>query len=237
MDRVYVSYNYYSNVLDSVLLGPQLNVHRETVGIEKTFLGGDASIGLRLPILETRTSHLNESGLGDLSVVFKYAPYINCKTGDVLSGGLVVTVPSGRDFQATGAPNTHPVILQPWTGSILTFGDFYMQGFTSYAFPLDDRIDSSDWFNDVGIGYFLYRSPCADSLLAAVIPTLECHYTEAVNHRGVNGFPGGLDIVSLTGGVTLGIGAKSQLNIGVNVPISGPRPYDVEGLIQLNCRF
>lgn len=46
-DRVFLTYNYYSEVLDS-------DFHRETLGFEKTFLGGEASIGLRVPAFEFR---------------------------------------------------------------------------------------------------------------------------------------------------------------------------------------
>jgi hypothetical protein len=238
MDRVYLDYNFYNNVLGSINSGSQFDVHRETFGIEKTFLGGDASIGLRLPILETHgSSSLEQAGVGDLTLIFKYAFYNNRQTGDVLSGGLALTVPSGRDFEPSSSPNARPVIFQPWTGSIMTFGDFYVQGFSSIAVPTDS-VDSVVAYTDVGMGYFLYNDPCNGAFITAIIPTLECHYNAALNHRGVETDSlTGLDIVSFTGGATLGIRERSQLNIGVNVPVTGPKPYDIEALVQFNWKF
>src|SRR5262249_37613781 len=47
VDRVWVMYNYYSDVAASGLAfgSPGAQVHREMVGGEKTFLGGNASVG------------------------------------------------------------------------------------------------------------------------------------------------------------------------------------------------
>ena len=157
MDRVYLTYNYYDNVLGSLNSGPNLDVHRETFGFEKTFLNGNGSVGLGVPVLETNIPGSNESGIGDLTMIFKYAVYNNRQTGDVISGGLALTVPTARDYVPARAPQGHTMLFQPWVGSIMTFGDFYVQGFTSLLVP-DNSADSTDLFSDVGFGYFLYRN-------------------------------------------------------------------------------
>src|SRR5262249_32651750 len=119
-DRAFVYYNYYRNVRLPIenggvfpitlgsftgsgqLAASHLDINREVIGFEKTFLGGDASIGLRLPILQTTGGNFGVQGLvppasptpllgisatatldgdsgiggghvGDLSVVLKYA--------------------------------------------------------------------------------------------------------------------------------------------------------------------
>ena len=46
MDRLFVTYNFYGRVL-----GTQ-DIHRETVGVEKTIFGDRASLGLRLPFFQ-----------------------------------------------------------------------------------------------------------------------------------------------------------------------------------------
>lgn len=52
LDRVFVTYNYYSDVAASGLAygSPGSQVHRQMTGGEKTFLNGNASIGIRIPI-------------------------------------------------------------------------------------------------------------------------------------------------------------------------------------------
>ena len=44
-------------------------------------------------------------------------------------------------------------------------------------------------------------------------------------------------VVSFTAGATLGFGSRSFLNLGVNAPVTGPQPYVVEAIAQLNIRY
>jgi hypothetical protein len=43
--------------------------------------------------------------------------------------------------------------------------------------------------------------------------------------------------VDLTAGATFGLGNRSILALGVVTPVTGPKPFDVEALVQLNIRF
>jgi hypothetical protein len=95
-------------------------------------------------------------------------------------------------------------------------------------------------FNDVGVGYFLYRTGCERRFLTAVVPVLEAHFNTPLNHRG------GLDprdpartsdVVDLTTGVNVQILGRSWLAVGLATPVSGPRPFDVELLVQFRCWF
>jgi hypothetical protein len=86
-DRVFGNYNYYNNVRKVI------DVHRETVGFEKTFLNGNASIGLRLPFFQDVAPGFSEGDPGDLSIRLKYA-WIN-DPGTVISTGLAITTPTG----------------------------------------------------------------------------------------------------------------------------------------------
>src|SRR5690606_24805549 len=69
-DRVVFNYNYYANV-NTFLLPPGVSptaVHRYTAAVEKTFLGGDASVELRLPFLQiTGDPSIEKDSFGDLS--------------------------------------------------------------------------------------------------------------------------------------------------------------------------
>jgi hypothetical protein len=248
-----------------------LDVHRELIGFEKTFFDGDASIGLRLPFLEgdggnarlqgltapvspirgetaTATAGVDgETGIGgghvgDLSVVLKYALWNDNQTGNVLSTGLLLTVPSGDHLVAANGTPIDPVFLQPYVGFLWNTDNCYVHGFSSIAVPTLSA-DAIYMFNDVGVGYWLCRAPEGDRLLRAVVPTFEVHVNTPLNHR--NGFqPGpslgptiGEDLLDLTAGAHLVFRNGSTLTVGASVPVTGPKPDDFEIIAQFNLRF
>src|SRR5262249_11410849 len=137
---------------------PGAQVHRELVGGEKTFLGGNASIGVRIPIFETFNSNtIANSQLGDVSVIFKFAAINNPRTGNVLSGGLVVSPPTGRSLVVPGQSSLNSTYLQPWIGGIYHTGNLYVLNFTSLAVPTDTR-DITLFFESIALAYFIYRN-------------------------------------------------------------------------------
>jgi hypothetical protein len=246
-DRFYAFYNYYSNV-DGSRLPPfiaKTDLHRYVFGFEKTFLDGDASIGLRMPYLSIQGDRLfDRDTFGDLSVILKYAfindPFQrdacgNLNGGDVLSGGLVVTAPTGgTNARASFVADIHPTIIQPWLGGIYNMDRCYVQGFSSLAVPTDDRAPTV-LFNSMQIGYFVHRDMTGEALCRSVVPLFEAHVTTPLSKRGTDRIPvGGRDIVSCTGAVAIGLGSCSTVNIGTSVPVTGPKPYDIEGMVQFN---
>jgi hypothetical protein len=251
-DRVYVTYNFFYDVNPGQRRGipglPITNVHRETFGIEKTFLDGDASIGLRLPLLQiTGPTNLDRATVGDLSVILKFAIINNpfqatndgsILGGEVLSTGIVVTAPTGgaAAFSAQD-PQIHPTLLQPFIGGIKTFRRSYVQFISSIAVPTDSQ-DTTYMFNSLQAGYLLYRDPTGNRFVGSVTPIVELHINTPFNNRGSLRLPiGAVDIVSLTMGSSINLGSRSSLNIGTNVPLSGPRPYALESMIHLNVRY
>lgn len=157
--------------------------------------------------------------------------------GEVLSTGVVVTVPTGgaAAFSAQ-QPEIHPTVIQPFIGGIGTFGRTYAQFFTSLAVPTDDR-DTTYFFNSVQLGYQLYRNPDA-RFVRSVTPLVEMQVSSPLNNRGLYKLPiGASDVVGFTGGATLGLGSRSFLNIGSNVPVTGPRPYAMEAMFHLNVLY
>ena len=83
-DRVYVTYNYFNDIAKAFPGLPGTDLHRETYGVELTFLGGDASVGLRMSSLQTSGgSTLNGEDFGDVTVIMKYALLNNTATGNV----------------------------------------------------------------------------------------------------------------------------------------------------------
>jgi hypothetical protein len=248
-DRVYVTYNYFNDVNPTLRVPglSVLNVHRQTFGIEKTFLDGDASIGFRLPLLQlTGPNDLDRGTVGDLSVILKFA-WINNPLdvaddgtligGEVLSTGVVLTVPTGGAAAfSSQEPKIHPTVIQPFIGGIGTFGRTYAQFFSSLAIPTDDR-DTAFAFNSLQFGYLLYRNPDA-RWVRSVTPLVEVHVNAPLNNRGIYKLPiGQADVVGFTGGATFAIGSRSFLNIGANTPVTGPRPYSMEAMAHLNVNY
>jgi hypothetical protein len=69
-----------------------------------------------------------------------------------------------------------------------------------------------------------------DPIDAAVVPTVEAHFTTPLSHRGSSVAPiGGNDVVDLTAGATVGIGCHPTLAIG------GPCPLPGRGRSTANC--
>jgi hypothetical protein len=248
-DRIYFSYNGFFNVNDRVNAANgvdvgTMDVHAETLGVEKTFFDRNASIGLRLPLdtLTADNGFTSGSGgtfteIGDLSIIGKFLLGESRQTGSLISAGLMITVPTGSDTFA-GAParliaNLHDTLLQPFVGYAWICGDFYLHGFESVQVPTDSN-DVTLLFTDIGVGYFVWRNPQHDGYLTSIAPTAEVHLNNFLNHR----IAGSLnDWVVLVEGVHMNLRRRSTLTLAVGEPVTGPKPYDVEAVVQFNLRF
>jgi hypothetical protein len=223
-DRVFIGYNYFADVSTPGV--SQYQVHRETMGFEKTFLDGAASFGMRVPVIEQGGS-FGFNDVGDLSFILKYALYDDRATGNLISAGIVVTAPTGRDIEFGTGNTLDSTLLQPYVGYIWVMDRFYVSGFGAVVVPTDSR-DVTFGSLDTALGY---------RVTDWLVPTFEAHVNTAFNHRGLENTPIGFaDSVVLTGGFHTLIG-KSIFTLGVAVPVTGPRVYDVEAIAQFNYRF
>ena len=253
-DRVFLNYNYYQGVPGPKFPPPpqvtSLNggvptttqtfipsqgedtyVNRGVIGFETTFLDGTASIGMRAPFVQRQgDGSLSDGDFGDLTFIFKYLALTNGTDG--ISGGLVVTAPTGPVIQTIEGP-IRSTLIQPWVGFFVSAGDVFAMGFSSVAFPTDSR-DTTIWFNDLGVGILLYQSP--GELVSYIAPMAEVHVTTPLTNRGDNALLSVPDLVVLTGGVQFGFGPAS-LTLGLAMPVTGPRVYDFEAFAQLNFRY
>ena len=228
-DRVYSTYNYYNNVLTV------MDVHREMIGFEKTFFGGEASVEVRLPFIQNNVQNggPSESDICDVTAIFKYA-LVNYND-TVISLGLAVTAPTGPVPTViiqteNNLFGVHPWLLQPFIGYYQSFGKLYLQGFTSVSVPTESR-DGSFLYNDVGVGYRLWEG-CG--LLRAIIPTFETHVNTPLQYRGAPGFA---DSVDLTAGSYFLLGERMTVGTAIGTPVTGPRLFSFEAIFSLNWRF
>jgi hypothetical protein len=234
-DRVFATFNYFNGV--NTFGGDNFGFYRGLVGFEKTFLDGQASLGMRLPFVQgDRESAVGTDGFGDLTMIFKYAFVNDPDTGNVLSAGLALTAPTGLDFRLYDGTTVSSVIFQPWGGFIYNFDDVFTQGFTSLLVPTQSK-DITLYTVDVGVGYRLWRAS-DDGLLQAIVPALEAHMNIPFTKTGPESliyFPDML--MSLTGGLHFNLAGAAWFTLAAGVPLTGPQLYDAEFFTQLNWRF
>jgi hypothetical protein len=232
-DRVFLTYNYFDRVE-----GLNFGLSREMIGFEKTFLDGDASFEVRLPFLQTTgdtLSALTNHEVGDMTLISKFAFINDDTTGNVLSGGFALTVPTADHSLVLGDGNAlRSVLCQPWLGWIYNRGSFFAHAFHSLVVPTDSR-DVTELNNDVGIGYWIYKNP--DGFLRGIVPTFEGHLLTPLNHRNINDEVYSPNTLTLTAGVNFVMPRNSSIGCAIATPVTGPRPDNIEALVSFNIRF
>jgi hypothetical protein len=267
IDRVYFNFNGYANLNKDQFDNPiqpvhNINLYRWVFGFEKTFMDGTVSLGVRVPFYTITAegrdftvvptplgpaigpgdAGQSTTHFGNVSAILKAILWEDRQTGSLLSAGATVSVPTASSQLIDPGPSTL-LYLQPFGGFIINRGDFFVQGFTSLILPIA-RPESIVLFTDVGAGYWLYRDPSASGLLTGVAPTVEVHVSTPLRQANPNVDLFGIfdrlrlhDVVDFTAGVTFELSGRSTLGLGVAVPVTGPKLFEVEGLAQLNWRF
>lgn len=251
MDRIFFTFDYFNN------LGGQYNAHfgnnirnqqvfQEMFGFEKTFWKGKASVGVRLP-LNTLTADSPYSGiggsstaLGNMTFFTKFVLWEDAK-GDLVSTGAAITVPNGPSAFA-GAPyavGIRDVQLQKYIGYIYNWNKWFVQGFESIDVPTSSQ-DVTMLYSDVGLGYYLYKNTDPNSIITYIAPMFETHVNLPLNHVGAYRFNdpfGTPDVVDLTFATSVMFNRRAVLSIGFVNPVTGPRPFNFEWLVQFNWFF
>jgi hypothetical protein len=238
-DRCYVTYNYFNDV-GTAFNGPTGDVNRETIGFEKTFFDGNASLGARLPFTESAGAlgGIGDGCIGDLTLYGTYAFLNDRQTGNVFSVGMALTIPTGPSFRdPSNGRDLNTWIYQPYIGYIWNFNnDFFVQAFHSAILSEHDNALSQD----IGFGWNMYRG--GDGFVRGITPTVELHlYTPLDNTSGPSPFATSTlisdNVLTVTSGVTVLLGERTTLGFAVAVPLTGPRPEQFEGIMTFNWRF
>ncbi|AWM37195.1 hypothetical protein GobsT_48660 [Gemmata obscuriglobus] len=237
-DRFYGGFNFYDDIGGKLNPGlGQVDLQRQLVGFEKVFLGGDASFGMRLPFQQQYgPSELGSSHtIGDLTLLFKYAFVNDAQTGNVVSAGLALTVPTGSGdvILADGSQAPHSVLFQPWLGFVRVMDRAFFQGITSLVVPTDGR-DPTLFNNSVGMGYYLYRAP--DAWLTSIAPMVEFHVRTPLSGRNPAGLVYLQDQVNITSGLHFRFN-RATLSASMCIPVAGPRPWAFEAMTFFNYNF
>src|SRR5207302_1941542 len=100
---------------------------------------------------------------GDLTLISKFRLYHGEETGNTISTGLAVTLPTGpRSFANANEGLLEPPHrpgLQPYVGYLWRSDRFFVHGFSAVDIPIFDQ-DVTLVFNDIGVGYFLRQADC-----------------------------------------------------------------------------
>ncbi|HEY2909749.1 MAG TPA: hypothetical protein VGI99_05860 [Gemmataceae bacterium] len=231
-NTAYIGYNYYANAGGA--LNPTIggsNIDRQTAGFESVVFG-NASIGVRLPFVQQYGPlGFGSQQVGDLTVLLKYAAYYNPETGNAITGGFAVTAPTGGGsaLLADGTTAPHSWLLQPWGGFVYCFTRGYVQGISNIITPTDSR-DVTLWGNSLGVGYWLYTAPSADSWLTGITPVAEVHVRTPMNHRDPNGDVFYMDQVNVTTGAHFRFN-RAVISAALVVPMVGPHPFNTEAIV------
>jgi hypothetical protein len=243
-------FDYVNQAVDKRLRIPlnRIEAYRYILGFEKAFWDSRASFGMRLPInnvtADSTLSTLGKThtGVGDLAMYFKYALWMDRPAGRVLTAGMAISVPTGPSSFA-GAPwirGLHFTTLQPYLAFQWTLDRLYFIGFAAVDIPMSSR-DVTVLFNDLSVGYFVYRNPDPSGWLSGVAPTFEIHVNTPTNHRGglfnLNDLAGTTEVVDSTQGINVFFGKKTILSLGIAEPLTGPKPFSLEALALLNVYY
>ncbi|MGH8538956.1 MAG: hypothetical protein ACRETW_00415 [Stenotrophobium sp.] len=259
-NRVFAAFNYWHDVAPDLVqptgVGHQ-DVYRYMLGGEKAFDDENASIGIRAPVVTYRLSGSSgqvapagETGvlvpgskttLGNIQLIGKYAFSRNRSTGDLLSAGMLVSLPTAAQHVTPEAPG--PVKeardspqIEPYFGYIHHWGRLFVQGFEDIAVPTQEHVAIS--FNsDVGLGYQCYQSD--QETITRVVPMLEAHWNTLLTNPN----DGSVKTIDLTQGLALQLDHRLWTTLGISENIAATnfngykKSYDGEVIAQFNYSF
>ena len=188
-----------------------------------------------MPFLEQTSSDgtYGSASVGDVSVVLKHM-FFGELTGNLVSGGLVITVPTGPAIETIDG-TFRDVLIQPFVGGRYGADRFISQAFLSVSIPTDPR-DVVLLFNDYSFNYIAYRGNQSD-FISSITPTVEAHLTTSLDHlNGTNPITVPT-LLALTAGAHIGIRERTSFTLALSTPVTGPRLFNVEAMAFLNYNY
>ena len=260
-DRVYFTFNYFQGVNDQVntrLQAPigYTQVFRYIAGFEKTFLDGQGSIGIRVPLdsvtANTRLvarigqfwrhqhgrrghEHLRQIRLArkprDRKPALRRASQSRRRPARADSRALIRSPPR----------RTAPASSRSWATST-TPADSTSTVSPSWTSrrPATTPSCSTTISGSATSSAGPIPMPCLRRCISMIAPTFEVHVTDPLNHRNPYSLrdPAGMtDIVNLTYGINIGIFERTLITFGVVTPVTSPKPFDFEAMAFVNYFF
>ena len=213
-DRVFGFYHYFADALQTQGTGPgssaNKSISRFTLGFEKTFFDGNASVEIRMPFtsqvtLATPGIGYTSDGIGNLVVNLKHLLYRD--DDQALALGLAVSAPTGSGLQvvqpgfggagATIDLSNDAVHLVPYLAYQATPDEsWFFNGFVQVDTPTNGNTvrvqqfgntetlkvtDQTLLYLDAVVGYWWWQNDDAD-FMTGLASVFEVHYTSALNN-------------------------------------------------------
>jgi hypothetical protein len=225
---------------------------------------GDISVGVKYALLCCEDSGSTLS-VG-LTVAAPTAPDAKIATSRYLFDfdptGTKQVSAAGQKLPVSQLLTVNPAYIQPWVGGIAVLDRLMVSSYLACVIPTDDAVPL--FFNgDVSLGYQFYRCDNSESWLTSITPTFSTQVlaplgdqsmpgAKLFGHGTVKVATGGQLVdtrlqqsftiqsdpqVFLTEGVSLGIGCRSILSIGVVTSVVGSNAYNVGGVVSFNFFF
>lgn len=153
--------------------------------------------------------------------------------------------------------------MQPYLAALWTPSErFFLQTFVQIDFCLNGNAvftdvsgaglvksghlnDQTNFFWDVGMGYWLFRNTEGESLLRGLAPVFELHYNQSLNDAdivqfgdlGIGDLGGNYSIINATMGLNIDLRTNTSMMLGVVLPLTTDRQFNYELSLQLNQRL
>lgn len=260
VDRVFFTYDHFDNAILIPRPSPHaLNVNRYMPGFEKTFFDHNASIELRVPIIDGQNSNVflrgdgreEDTEFGNMEAVLKALLFSDDEFA--FGGGVGFNLPTAPEARLFDVPGAGPLFtidngafhVQPFLGLLYTPNDrLFIQSFLQ--FDLDatgndveqtglGRIgtlrDQNLLQTDLQLGFWWIRDPHA-RYITGLAPTIEYHYTTTL--QNANRVTGGTRDGQFFFGNQANRLDIHNLTVGVELQI-GPRALvNIAGVLPLN---
>ena len=207
-DRVYLAYNVFFNATSTTVgfdqnfvpIQKSSDLHRYLIGFEKTFLDGNLSVDVRMPLLSSfRLDSLGlSSDLGNVGSLTIYNKVLLFRDEDTaVATGLGVSLPTASDV-TTGFSGSellvknHAIHLMPFIAATKNINDlWFMQSFTQMNFAAsgNDVLGPSGLIGvyneqnlfqvDMGLGRWLWQDRLRP-VVTGLAGVAELHYTTTV---------------------------------------------------------
>lgn len=210
---------------------------RQLYGFEKTVeLGGiDGSFGVRVPVVLLTGSLDQVKNIGDVSLSYKAVVVGGFDTEDLVTLGLMVTLPTGPKL-VTPQGEISSVLIQPWLGYYYTLNKFYLQGFTGFVVPTESK-DTGFSYSSMALGLRMFEAKRTSSLVSFVAGQIEGHINTPFERPGLDRPIIVNDLFVGTAAMHVGFGDLSVLTLGFGSPFGGYRPYEYQATAMLNVNF
>lgn len=187
------------------------------------------------------------------------------------SFGTALIIPTADDIKISSTllgrqliqVNNQAYHVQPYLAALWTPSErFFLQTFVQIDFCLNGNAvftdvsgaglvksghlnDQTNFFWDVGMGYWLFRNTEGESLLRGLAPVFELHYNQSLNDAdivqfgdlGIGDLGGNYSIINATMGLNIDLRTNTSMMLGVVLPLTTDRQFNYELSLQLNQRL